>query len=319
MADTPHDALFYATFSNPEHAAGELQAVLPPALAAKIDFASLALEPGRFVDAKLSNRYSDLLFSAQIAERQGFVYILFEHLSTGQVLALLRLLEYMVRIWRNYVSKHRKTQKLPIIVPVLLHHSDTGWMVPKRFRDVLDVTPELWDAVAPFIPDFTAVFDDISHVDPECLKQRPMTPQGKLVLYCLRYGRTPGELFQGLPGWVDILLAVATAYQGETSISAMLEYLQSVTKLDERSVIMAMSETLGESAAERIIHAGERLVERGRREGERSTFLHLLRARFGELPATVVARVQASGSKEIDEMVVRYAKGLPLDEVVTTG
>src|SRR6185436_16014233 len=101
MSNTPHDALFYDTFSNPTHAAGELRTVLPKALVARIDFATLAAEPGRFVDAKLSNRYSDILFSVQIAGRPGFVYLLFEHFSNTERMTMLRLLEYMARIWRR--------------------------------------------------------------------------------------------------------------------------------------------------------------------------------------------------------------------------
>jgi predicted transposase YdaD len=75
-----------------------------------MDFSTLALEPGRFVDAKLSNRYSDLLFSAHIAGRVGFIYLLLEHLSSVEPLGMLRMLEYMVRIWRTYVRKHKLQQ-----------------------------------------------------------------------------------------------------------------------------------------------------------------------------------------------------------------
>jgi hypothetical protein len=174
--------------------------------------------------------------------------------------------------------------------------------------------------VAPFIPDFTAVFDDISHIPPIRLKRRRMTPQGKLVLFCLRYGRTPDELFQRLPGWVDILFAVADAPDGDASIAAMLEYLQSVTRLDEEAVFMAMSEVLGESAAERIIHAADRRFEKGKREGKRdgtrSTLLRQLRARFGELPRAAIDQVQSAGSDQLDEMAVRVLTAATLDEVL---
>jgi Putative transposase, YhgA-like len=68
MATSIHDALFKATFSQVEHAAGELQAILPPALSARIDFATLTLCPGNFVDPDLRQRYTDLLFSAEIAD-----------------------------------------------------------------------------------------------------------------------------------------------------------------------------------------------------------------------------------------------------------
>ena len=82
MTNTPHDAVFKAVFEQPEHAAAELQHVLSADLVAAIDWSSLALEPGSFVDEELADQHSDLLFSAS-AKGSGesvLVYLLFEHL-----------------------------------------------------------------------------------------------------------------------------------------------------------------------------------------------------------------------------------------------
>jgi len=47
---SPHDALFKYVFSQPEHAASELRAVLPAELSRRIDWSSLELQPTSFVD-----------------------------------------------------------------------------------------------------------------------------------------------------------------------------------------------------------------------------------------------------------------------------
>jgi hypothetical protein len=52
---TPHDALFRFAFSRAENAAGELRAVLPPALATRIDWLSLTLTDGHFIDEDLDS------------------------------------------------------------------------------------------------------------------------------------------------------------------------------------------------------------------------------------------------------------------------
>jgi hypothetical protein len=62
----PHDTLSRRVFSRKENAAGELRAVLPDALSGRIDWASLELVDGRFVDPELADRLSDLLFAADI-------------------------------------------------------------------------------------------------------------------------------------------------------------------------------------------------------------------------------------------------------------
>jgi predicted transposase YdaD len=63
MPPNPHDALFKWTFSQPELAAAELRAVLPPALVARLDLERLVLAEGSFVDRDLQGSHADRLFS----------------------------------------------------------------------------------------------------------------------------------------------------------------------------------------------------------------------------------------------------------------
>ena len=64
MSLTPHDALFKAVLGKPEHARGVLRAVVPAALAEAIDWPTLTLRPGSFVDLALREQHTDLLYSA---------------------------------------------------------------------------------------------------------------------------------------------------------------------------------------------------------------------------------------------------------------
>lgn len=129
MVHDVHDALFKSTFSQVEHAAGELRVVLPPALAARIDFTSLALCPGSFVDEALAQRHTDLLFSAKLAGRTALLYVLFEHKSGPDELTAFQLLRYMVRIWEDFLKNQPDAKRLPPIVPVVVHHGAAGWTV----------------------------------------------------------------------------------------------------------------------------------------------------------------------------------------------
>jgi predicted transposase YdaD len=60
VTSIPHDALFKAAFENPANAAALFRQRLPPVLALAIDWDSLTLEPGTFVDPSLADRHSDL-------------------------------------------------------------------------------------------------------------------------------------------------------------------------------------------------------------------------------------------------------------------
>lgn len=71
MTKFPHDALFKSVFQQPENAAAELQHVLPAEHVSAIDWSTLKLEPGSFVDEKLADHHSDLLFSASARAHVG--------------------------------------------------------------------------------------------------------------------------------------------------------------------------------------------------------------------------------------------------------
>jgi predicted transposase YdaD len=63
MIPNPHDLLFKGVFGQAEHARGALRAIVPAALAEALDWSTLALQPGSFVDAALTQQHTDLLYA----------------------------------------------------------------------------------------------------------------------------------------------------------------------------------------------------------------------------------------------------------------
>ena len=57
-----HDTFFKAVFGEPQHAAEHLAAALPPTLVATLDLSRAALVKGSFIDEKLHESHTDLLF-----------------------------------------------------------------------------------------------------------------------------------------------------------------------------------------------------------------------------------------------------------------
>ncbi|ACY13321.1 putative transposase [Haliangium ochraceum DSM 14365] len=62
MPHDSHDSLVKATFTRIDFAADEFRAVLPSALARRLDLDELALCPGSFVSDELRQQHTDLLF-----------------------------------------------------------------------------------------------------------------------------------------------------------------------------------------------------------------------------------------------------------------
>jgi hypothetical protein len=79
VSSQPHDTIFKAAFEHPVHAAGLFRDLLPNSLTDALDWDTLALEPGSFVDPSLIKSHSDLLFSAQLDGQKLLLYVLLEH------------------------------------------------------------------------------------------------------------------------------------------------------------------------------------------------------------------------------------------------
>jgi predicted transposase YdaD len=81
MPSSPHDALFKASFGQPDIARSELELVLPDDVRAHLELATLEVLPGSFVDEALQHTHTDLLYAVQTKDGpEALVYVVFEHL-----------------------------------------------------------------------------------------------------------------------------------------------------------------------------------------------------------------------------------------------
>jgi len=220
VTTNPHDMLFKETFSNIENAVVELRAALPSSLFERLDLASLEVVPGSFVDEDLSAVHSDLLYRVQLAGRPALVYVLLEHQSTVDTLMPLRLLGYLVRILERHAREADTALPLPVVIPVVLHHSSTGWTAPTSLQ-LFDV-----DALGPHVvspqPNFCFTFDDISRASDVGFMVRStqdIRNMESLVLWVLRHSGMAMQLFATSPVWAPLMWSKADA------ILPLLSYL----------------------------------------------------------------------------------------------
>ena len=132
-----HDALVRRVLGDLAAASAWLQARLPDDMAQHLDFATLQLQPGTFIDDELRRSETDVLF--QVRHRSGrtvFVYVLVEHQSTVDFWLRLRLLRYHVRIWEKERMRQPEVHELTPIVSVVLHHGPREWTPSSRFEDL---------------------------------------------------------------------------------------------------------------------------------------------------------------------------------------
>jgi hypothetical protein len=310
-----HDALFKSTFSDTHHAEGALQSALPTALTGRIDWSTLELEPGSFVDEDLKDRHTDLLFSASLAGRRALLYLLYEHQSKPHPLMPFRLLAYLVRIWEGWLKKNPTAKRLPAIVPVVLHHGDGGWNAARALEELYDLDAEALAAAGEHIVRLRFPLDDLDAESDEALRARAMSALGRLVLYCLRHTRDPAELIRGLSAWVDLVREVRAAPNGAAALATVWRYILLIDEQPPEIVLQQLAAaTRDGNRQEDLMTAGEVLMQRGELRGQRRMLLKQLTARFGPVPAWAAARIDGAGEAELDAWANRVLTAASLEE-----
>ncbi len=127
---------------------------------------SLTITKDSFIDEALAEHYSDLLYRVQLkAGKEAYVYLLFEHKSAPAPRVALDLLRYLVRIW-DFLGKRGAKTQLPAILPLVIYHGKARWRIARSFSRLIDA-PEVFK---PYIPDFTYLLTDLSHLSDEKIK-----------------------------------------------------------------------------------------------------------------------------------------------------
>ena len=338
MIPNPHDALVKAVLGKPEQARGMLRAVLPAALAETLNWSTLTLCPGSFVDLALKERHTDLLYSATWRDGgEVLVYFLFEHLSAPpkkDSLLAFCLLRYQVRIWEDWHAKHQDAKSLPMIIPIVMYHGVTPCSEPRLFDALLDVPASVRPAVAPYLVQFAYLLNDLSEISDDELRDGAMlTALAKLATICLKHARTSADFIKILARWMDVVREVATAPNGLNALAQVLCYILEVNDHVQREALQALLEReLGPEAKEAIVTAGQQLIEQGRqkgreeglreglRQGECAVLLRQLRRRFGDAVNTdIEQRIATSSIEQIDTWTERVLSAATLAELLADG
>ncbi|PHM46192.1 putative transposase [Xenorhabdus mauleonii] len=117
-----HDALFKHFLTHPETAKEFLSLYLPEEIRSLCDLTTLKLEPSSFVDRQLRQLHSDVLYSVDTEQGDGYIYCLIEHQSTPDPLMAWRLMYYSMSAMAAHLKKGHT--ELPLVVPLLFYHGE---------------------------------------------------------------------------------------------------------------------------------------------------------------------------------------------------
>jgi predicted transposase/invertase (TIGR01784 family) len=161
----PHDLMVRAVLSDLAEAASFLQAHLSEEVSQALNWSTLKLLEGSFVDEDLRGSEADLLYGIEpvSGEESVWVYILLEHQSTPDRWMRFRLLKYCCRIWDMSFRQQPDQHELRAIVPLVFYQGERSWSYSSEFADLFAESVRNW----PGVPRFSHGLIDQSGLQPE--------------------------------------------------------------------------------------------------------------------------------------------------------
>jgi predicted transposase/invertase (TIGR01784 family) len=257
---SPHDAFFKSYFGNPENLTELVKASFPASLTRLLDFSTLTIEPGTYIDEELQAHFSDLAASVQTTTGEAKVYVLVEHKSYHDPLALLQILRYMVRLW----SAQKKLPLTPIL-PLLFYHGEKK-EVSSEFRSLFD--PALPAELRQYQPAFLTQILNLAVMDP---KELQASRKVVLAAYLMKmFHQNFRNLLEGL---VELLEELGMGFTREQEFDKIKVYLGSKEIPGDEDLEQTLEELIKNSKAKEVAMTVAEYFEtkgqlKGRQEGE---------------------------------------------------
>jgi predicted transposase YdaD len=161
----PHDSMVRVVLSDLAEARSFLQRYMPEELSRTLNWSTLRLLEGSFVDEDLRRSETDFLYEVERVESDTslWLYILLEHQSSPDRWMRFRLLKYCCRIWDVNLQERPAPSELRPIVPLVFYQGERTWSYSTEFADLFAESVRDW----PGVPRFSHGLIDQSGMRPE--------------------------------------------------------------------------------------------------------------------------------------------------------
>jgi predicted transposase/invertase (TIGR01784 family) len=267
---SPHDKVVKVYLSEKETAKSLFEEYLPAKITKNLDFNTLKISKDTFVDKKMSDYFSDILYQINLLNIPIFIYFLIEHKSREERLTSFQVLKYMVGIWKLYLKQNEEAKTLPVIIPIIIYHGPQKWKIDTNFISLFNAP----DYLKEYIPDFNYNLQDISSIPDKEIKGAVLL---RILFKTLKYIFTP-ELRYKLREILELFLELKDKKKGTEYLEVLLRYLtRSARDLTEKelkeTVTLVFEERGGDimaTIAEKWIEEGVKIgVEKGEQKGEK--------------------------------------------------
>ena len=281
--ENPHDKFFKETFSHVEVTKSFLHHYLPSDVLEILNADTLKLEKDSFINEELEERFSDLLFSAHIDGRKGYIYFLFEHKSYLDKTLVFQLLIYMAEIW-NEKMKKEKMDQVPLIIPLVIYHGFNRWNREHTLGGMISGYRDFSPGIRKFAPDYAYLVYHITNYTDEEIKGEARVRILFTLFRDVQNAKNIKELLEIIDKAITYLRELDNKQTGieyfETCMRYIFSAAKNVTREDTNEIVkkvektypegsefvMTLADILREEGEERGIRKGEK---RGIRKGEK--------------------------------------------------
>lgn len=224
------------------------------------------------------------------------------------------------------------------MICIVVHHSASGWTAARSLHSLFDPRLIALPDVARYLPDFELIVDDLSHASAAQILGRAAAPREQpaaLILLGLRFGRSALEFFRELlqhsafvesvaavPGGLDALRLILEYLEGAKDADTVMEELrqaieESHASLTAKGTVMSIADQLRALGRKEGIAEGmEQGIEQGIEKGERAVLRKQLRLKFGPLPDSVLAKLDAATAPALERWAERVLTATTLNAVL---
>ena len=325
-----HDGAYKRFFSQPEMVAALLRLLERPKWISDLDLSTLERVNAAFVDEKLQQRYSDLLWRVRRTEdgQWHFVYFLLELQSTVDRYMALRLNVYVALFYQDLIRQNMLTPggELPPLLALVVYNGLRPWLAPVEVFELIKSIPG--EQKCHFLQ-LEYVLLDTHRIARE--EQRP-SENLALALFRLEACRNLGELKHNLDQLIRLLATPEKAPLRRAFASWLTQVLLpsrfpglQVTQVKELMEIKSMlAETVHEwtmqwkqEGIQQGLDEGRKLgLKKGKRIAEESFLLRLLESRFGPVPHEFRTRIALAESDRLLHWGERLLTAASLEEVL---
>lgn len=306
---SPHSEFFVNVIGRRENALDLLKQILPKTIQRHLVLDSLVIEKGSYVDEKLHDHFSDLIFSVKLKNGSvGRIYCLLEHKSAPEYLVALQLLRYMALEW-NEMLKQEKIygNRLPPIIPIVVYQGNDDWPVSQEFQTVVDFPSDDFKA---YVPNFHYALWNLVDLDEQKLQESLVLKYYVQICKALNSPKLPDYVFDLVEAfiktldskkateYIEIFFSYLARSSGRVSKETFEKALKRLPEGGGKKIMNTLAEQWKEEGKQEILQQKDKWINEGKLERTQDMLISAIQNKFGVIKPTLAGKIRSIQSIE---------------------